>query len=452
LHIESSRRRAAEGATAVNTWKFAGRRWVLLLAGSALAVLLPLTGCRRAASSDPKVAGPTESIRRALDRPLTAEFHDALWPDVLAELSRQSDVPIWLDRETVLRERGWDVTTWKATFKVRQMRLQSALRLLTAAPGVMYVHGPDGITITAERLARPNNEASLVSRAHAVPPGLAGGGPDADQRHLAGVLRRMIEPTSWQEAGGDGNVLSAPGALIVTQTPDNQRQVARLLTGLKRVAVDRQSWSLEEAESLESPALRAACEALARPVSLSVDGQPLGVVLDRLAAEQNVNIVWHGFREGGVYLGLPVSLSVDACPLRGALDRLLVQHDLVAEVHDDAVVIRTAASAPHTAAWRLYPTPEVDSWPERHTGRPRDTAEFIARHLSKSDSAAFSGPGDIVTIPGGVAARCRWAVHGEIDKYLEFWRQMEGRFNAVDGGITQIQGHPPDVPVSTRLP
>jgi hypothetical protein len=43
------------------------------------------------------------------------------------------------------------------------------------------------------------------------------------------LIRRIVEPDSWDELGGRGRIERVGALLVVTQTADNQKKVAELL-------------------------------------------------------------------------------------------------------------------------------------------------------------------------------------------------------------------------------
>ena len=106
-------------------------------------------------------------------------------------------------------------------------------------------------------------------------------GPSQDETlgNLVNLIRESVDPTSWTAAGGDaGAIESKGGHLIVTQTPENQAEVARLLGTLARAR--RVQVSVEGRFLRIDPRALAAGDAPAEVSALLADAGPAGAFLD----------------------------------------------------------------------------------------------------------------------------------------------------------------------------
>jgi hypothetical protein len=55
---------------------------------------------------------------------------------------------------------------------------------------------------------------------------------------LTSIITKTVAPDSWRDAGGkEGDILEWSGVLVILQTPENHRDIERLLESLRRAAL-----------------------------------------------------------------------------------------------------------------------------------------------------------------------------------------------------------------------
>jgi HEAT repeat protein len=384
-----------------------------------------VAGCGPAGPSQPAnapaltspAAQSPGSIAAALDHPITADFHHAPVPEVLAELSRQSGVAIRAEGKEMADE-AW--TTWMgATFRVRGMRLESVLNLLAEACGLAWRSADGGIMLSV--VVQPE----LSSVVYPLSPPLLGAHPSItgrrfDERALAEALRAIVAPDSWNEAGGDGYVRAVPGALVVTQTADIQRQVADFLNGLRRMADFREPWSQGQAEAARSPATAALHQTLDRRVTIAVDDMPVPEFLDKMAREQGINIVWSDLNFGWGPPGWEaerVTIHASDKPLRSVLSEALKGLEITPIPRHGAVLLLTNADVERLVEWRMVPLPDQAlSVLGMHR---QDDPEHLIRHLVSMELwSEVGGPGEARVVPGGLAVLQTDEGHRQVARFL----------------------------------
>jgi hypothetical protein len=114
-------------------------------------------------------------------------------------------------------------------------------RLMSDGLGPPAIGTRDGVVVIGHvgEVARFYNVRGLLSSEGADPVGAPD--PDADPIHyrarsigrLVGLIQAQVDPPSWRESGGHGDVTEWDGILIIRQSPENHRAIVRLLESLR---------------------------------------------------------------------------------------------------------------------------------------------------------------------------------------------------------------------------
>jgi hypothetical protein len=214
-----------------------------------------------------------QKLKAALALRVSVEFLDTALTDVLASLSEQHDMQIYINTRA-LADSGAAADS-PISIRLKDVRVETLLDLvLDQVGGLTYVER-DGVLIvsTIDALAGASevkvyNCRDLLGLAKEAPPGEApAGGPDklrpapalgvvgfgglgggdpsqprmlteAEYRseRLMGILTNSIEPSSWAEQGGFGTVSEFNGLLVVNHNARTQQQVEKVLTMLREAA------------------------------------------------------------------------------------------------------------------------------------------------------------------------------------------------------------------------
>jgi hypothetical protein len=153
--------------------------------------------------------------------------------DVFAFLHDVSGIPIVVDWEQ-LNNAGIDRNT-PTTLHVTNERFGKCLSLLLEAPDLRaklayFVNG-QGITISTS--AAIESQAGGFIRSYLIGDLIHAHGGAA--RALIETITGSVDPTSWAEHGGIRTLRIQGDQLIVDQTPDDQRAVANLLEGMRKL-------------------------------------------------------------------------------------------------------------------------------------------------------------------------------------------------------------------------
>ncbi|QDT32113.1 RNA polymerase sigma factor [Thalassoglobus polymorphus] len=164
-----------------------------------------------------------EKIEAALETIVGFEFPGNMLSDVAALLSEQHEIPILIDEEELSNE-GLSVDDEvKAT--VSGVSMRNGLELMLEPLELTYVIKNDVLMITTNVKAGELTE----TRVYDVRP-LQVHDPEA----LADVLLHTIEPESWSEMGGNGDISFLNGSLVVMQSQKVHGQIEILLNQLAR--------------------------------------------------------------------------------------------------------------------------------------------------------------------------------------------------------------------------
>ncbi len=180
---------------------------------------------------------------------------------------------------------------------------------------------------------------------------------------LIDLINALVAPASWDTVGGpgSGNPLP-PGLLAFSQTVEVHDEIAALLEGLAQ-ARDMQKKSpggppVLLCDELPTLAIR---KALKQVVSVDVEEQPLAKVVNELAQNANVQIVFDdkAMTEAGVATDTPITKRTKDLPLRDSLDLILRPLQLTHIIRDEVLMITSQTEAENLLSIRLYPVQDL---------------------------------------------------------------------------------------------
>lgn len=177
------------------------------------------------------------AIRRALDKPVTAEFKDASLKDVVELISDKMAIPIVLDTRVFL-DFGID-TSMPINGSFKETPLRFVLARILGELELTYIIRDEVLSITTPEESEAQLRVGLypvrdlVQIAEASPLDAPGANFDFDS--LIRTIWSIVAPDSWDQVGGPGAVeplLPVP-ALSISQTQDVLDEIAVLLTKLR---------------------------------------------------------------------------------------------------------------------------------------------------------------------------------------------------------------------------
>jgi hypothetical protein len=171
----------------------------------------------------PQLASPAQA--RALGLPATCNFDQKPLEDVLKSLSRESKLPLTLDKNALDNE-GL-AADMPITCTLRGAKLATVLTLLLDPLELTYVLEKRGLRITT----RAQAETDLLTVSYPAADLVT----DGEGTELMNAVNTTVAPTTWSVVNGDGEVEFQPGSglLEVKQTFEVQRQVEQLLADIR---------------------------------------------------------------------------------------------------------------------------------------------------------------------------------------------------------------------------
>ena len=244
----------------------------------------------------------TAAVTRALDREVRLEFGETRLEEALARISREQELPIWLDRRAA--EDGQTEPDQPLTCTLPPMSLQAALHLLLDDLGLKHtVHrGVVVVTNNSWEVTESSWADAFLVRLYPVGDLLAGMSAGSGQQSsrdreyaeraaLRGVLSSSAAPNIWW---GNHPVDCVQDYLVIDQPWEGHRDVERLLAAMRRAKWDGspnrpgrpEDPTRADGGSPTAGSLVGECErierALAQQVSLSFQGAPVADVAREL--------------------------------------------------------------------------------------------------------------------------------------------------------------------------
>lgn len=283
---------------------------------------------------------------------------------------------------------------------------------------------------------------------------------------IAKLVPEMIEPESW-EPSGEGLIRAVGEGVVVRNTEEVQRRVARLMAELLpdcvplglngpwgpwKAALERHhgevrlsvtvtgTWP-QEAEPRGCGTEARIHEALLEKCDLEFNELPLIEALRRLAEPRQVPLYIdrQAFSEEGVATDTPVTCSVKGVSCKTALQLLLDERNLAYVIRHEVLFVTTKAEAESLLITRAYPvfdlvTAPPDSPASRRALDFTSLIDNITTTIAPTTWDDVGGPGTIqsFTNSGALVISQTTEIHEEIAEYLRALREV---------GTAQTAGH-----------
>jgi hypothetical protein len=275
---------------------------------------------------------------------------------------------------------------------------------------------------------------------------------------IAKVVPEMIEPESWAPSG-DGTIRAVGEGIVVRNTEEIQRRVARLMAELlpDYVPVDfRGLWgpwqaALEanhatvrlrpstianwphQAEPRPSGVEALIHEALLETCELEFNELPLIDALNRLAEQLHAQLFIdrHALADESIRTDTPMTCLVKGLSNRAALKLLLDELKLDYSIRDEVLLVTTKVEAEDMLTVRVYPVFDLVVRPlNASTNRPslgfQSLIDNIVAIIAPTTWDEVGGPGSIqpFTNSGALVIAQTTTVHEEIAAYLKALREV----------------------------
>lgn len=184
-----------------------------------------------------------EAAQKALIAPMADhQFTGVRLSDAIKELRQKAGVPLFVNWKSMAMIHI--SPDFQVTVSLHGKTLKSALETVftvvgTGRVGDWGISVEDGVIVVA---SKDDSSKNVSVRVYDVRDMI--GRPAADERErrvdaLVALIQDQIEPVSWKQRGGQvGAIRELSGQLIITQTPENQQNLIKLLEDVRALFVD----------------------------------------------------------------------------------------------------------------------------------------------------------------------------------------------------------------------
>jgi hypothetical protein len=178
-------------------------------------------------------SGPEAKIYESLQKTLDLDYNETPLKDVAQHLNMHGPV-IQLDARAITDAGG--SMDMPITFKVKNMRMETALREMLSQHELSYMIDHEVLLITSAAAAKEH----VIMRLYAVgdlvvEPSAESPDDSASYGKLTEVIISTIAPTSWADSGGVGSIQAfrLSQAIVCGQTEEIHEEIAALLAKLR---------------------------------------------------------------------------------------------------------------------------------------------------------------------------------------------------------------------------
>lgn len=301
----------------------------------------------RQLAGDRSAADEWERIENVLAKMDSVHFHDEPLNEALNAMANRHGLRIYFSVDALANAAANPAIP--VSLSLSNVSVRTILRELLAARQLTYVIRNGSIVVTSPAEAKSRLPHVIYDVGDLVE---ASGGVDFD--HLIDLVTTVVDPDSWGEVGGPGN-LSEMGdrCLVVSQTQENHQILGRLLLCLQAhlaPGVDPASDQFLEPTDDVADAVE---QALDREVTLKYAGLSLGNVCSDLSLRLSIPVLPRMRADSTVTLDALVSIDLPPLPLRDALALLLQEHQLTFDPRGEVLYVTTPVDAERDLAPRI---------------------------------------------------------------------------------------------------
>ncbi len=297
-------------------------------------------------------------IRRILERDLQLDYDAMPLRDAVQLLSDQLQIPMVINAKRL--EEAAISTDTPIRLRLPKRPAKQQLSTILAELELTWIVDDEVLQITTpddacgpERLTTRLYDLRLLTD------------PDFGAlpgNHLIEAIMNLIEPQSWDEAGGPGSLAVFRDLLVVTQADARHAPVERFLRAVEQHCApqDDRSDPPQVVDPLADPRDSVIQQKLLQPIDFQVSKTPLGNALVQLAALQDLPLVVRHKRleEAAASLDVEIDFAAEQTTVASILDRLLEPFDAAYLVQEGTLVV---TGEPQVAEPRLrfYRIPTV---------------------------------------------------------------------------------------------
>lgn len=274
--------------------------------------------------------------QRLADKLPQIELRDIPLIQALRIVSQLSTLPVTLDLDA-LSESQVDIEG-RVSIKLNDSTVAQILTTVLEQQQLVFVVEEDQIVATTPQRRQESRKTQQYDVADL---------PGLQPQFISGLLRQIVAPASWFQAGGRGTIQVAGNNLIVEQSSAVHRQVQSLLDRL-RLARDKSVSSAVGGPSELLVKFTPARSKLAQTVSVNFhEDTSLARILEYLeqVGELRIAMDLPALAHAGVSADSPFNLTADRQPLSAALTALLQPRGLTYRIYNDRTLQVTSLRA-----------------------------------------------------------------------------------------------------------
>lgn len=363
-----------------------------------------------------------KALRAALDKRVTLEVLDMeLWR-VVDKIGRQIGVPVNLDRGA-LDDMGIGEDT-PITFAFRSMHASDALARVLHDLELTWVFRGGTVVVTTREQAYSLLSTVIFDVGDLTP----GEGESEDVDSLIRCLTTTVQPTCWQDAGGEGAIaslrLKGRTLLVVSQNREALDEIAVLLDTMRRARRERATVMTPRHDEAAVIA-----KALEKEVTWHFDDTPLEDAVPIFAASLGIPVFLdkRSLDDMGIGRDTPISLPAGKYTARDVLGRILRELELTVMFEHGGLTITTCEQAEYRLYDAVFDVSDLVT-----PGRARADAGVLVTCITSAVEPTtwerFGGPGSVFTFasPEGTTLIVSQTqeVIGEITRFLDSLRTV----------------------------
>jgi hypothetical protein len=355
-------------------------------------------------ADEPRTVDPATLVPEAVAKPVTLKFQETMLRDVATAMEDQTGVPVVFDAQA-LADQGVLLSD-PVTDQLSDEPLYLLLNRLRSL-GLGWRLQANVLRITTldesseQMRTEPYNIGDLV---------------DAGYEAVSVTDAIELAPqTQWEDIDGAGGSVEMLGDVVfVRQTDDGHRQIAGLLTALRKHA--RRTFALDPPQH---GALR---QKLNENISVTLKGVPLQSAVARLAelSGADIRLDVATLKTVGVREREPVSLALNDRSLRTVVELLLAKLKLTWILRDGVLWITSPEAAEENLLAALYDVRDLC----RNSNESDSLANAVQGQTSGMWEDIDGAGGEIAfPLPGTMLVVQTEQMHGEVLSLLGAYRQ-----------------------------
>ncbi len=343
---------------------------------------VPWAGAQEA-RPQPGGAGPTAAPASA------AEFEEQAEAAILKKLQQPAEfsfqaTPLREAMDSLAQKHGLAIVINESALKdvdaAGEVKLSGAAKGISLEFGLNRLLGQTKLAWVVrhevlEITSKEDADTHLVTRVYPVadlvvpvlPPGTdpKAPPPEPDYESLMQVIKNVVRPDSWKDAGGPGTIEPVVLTLVVSQTQAIQRQVVELLAALRtaeKLADPKLATRQSVIKCYDGRSEERVAEILGHRVTLDLDNASLADIAAAWPKQFGLDVALdhRSLQEANVDAAKTTfGLHAKERSLRSALDLVLREHKLSWIVQDGALVITSRDKMQTTLTVRVYPIADL---------------------------------------------------------------------------------------------